>query len=71
MKMLIAYDVRIAMKNIEQSHIALLIRMATEAVAGAARVQWQWQQGTAGRWWRAGQPLQVGRGQGDAVLKFY
>ena len=48
---------------------ARLMRMATEAVAGAARVQWQ--QGTAGRWWGAEQPLQVGRGPGDAVLKFY
>ena len=55
------------MKNIEQSHIALLIRMATEAVADAARVQWQ--QGTAGRWWGAGQPLQVGRGRGMRGVK--
>ena len=61
----------IAMKNIEQSHIALLIRMATEAVAGY-RVQWQWAAGDS--WQMVGSWAATTGGQGAGgcvVLKFY
>ena len=54
------------MKNIEQSHIALLIRMATEAVADAARVQWQWAAGDSWQMVGSWAATTGGQGPGDA-----